>query len=292
MSSKIVAVPTPSQISAINNTLGDLGFMQKAILTDLLKKLPEVLHPDELPEKMMGCIRQGASDEHVLVATNMRIMLVNKPVISFSGKLKVKEVPWEKVTAAEWRSGILVHHLVIHQGRKKWDCEIPGIHGKGRGIEMAAYVESKLPTRSAGAQVKKHQHPKRAKLQAIELMVHNEHIAGSEWKQLPDILQPDEMPEIMANGEYDDRNGLKVSSGENHMGLLVATDRRLVFVHKPPVGRRKVYEFAYGDIAESKFDNGLMMGALTIQVNGRNEIFRAPNSQIEQAARYVERKIG
>ena len=287
-----MATPTPAQISAINDTLHDLGFMQKTILTDLLKKLPDVLHPDELPEKVLGGIRQGASDEHLLVATNMRIMLVHKPFLSFSGKLKVKEAPWEQVTAVEWRSGILVHHLVIRQGRKKWDCEIPGINGKGRGIEMSEHLESKLPPSSPDTQGKNPQDHKGAKLQAIERMVHHDHIPGSEWKHLPNILQRDEMPELMAYGQYDDRNGLKVTSGENHSGLLATTDRRLVFVAKNPLGRHKVYEFTYGDIEHTEWSRGLMMGALTIRVNGRNEIFRAPNSQIKQITRSLERKVG
>ncbi len=287
-----MATPTPAQISAINDTLDGLGFMQKAILTDLLKKLPDVLQPNELPEKMLGGIRQGASDEHLLIATNLRIMLVHKPLISSSGKLKVKEAAWTQVTGVEWRSGLLVHHLIVHQGRKKWDCEIPGINGKGRGIEMAEYLETKIPVPSDSKQTKAPRDPKTGKLQAIERMIHHEHIQGSEWKHLPDILQQDEMPELLAHGEYDDRNGLKVSSVENNIGLLAATDRRLVFVSKPPIGRRKVYEFAYEDIAEAKVSKGLMMGALAIRVNGRTEMFRAPNPQVEQVARHLEGKIG
>ena len=287
-----MATPTPAQITAINDTLAGLGFMQKAILTDLVKKLPDVLQPDELPEKMLGGIRQGASDEHLLIVTNLRILLVHKPPISFSGKLKMKEAAWTQVTGVEWRSGLLVHHLIVHQGRKKWDCEIPGINGKGRGIEMAEYLETKIPSPSDSKQTKSLRDPKMNKLQTIERMVHHEHIPGSEWKQLPDILQQEEMPELLAHGEYDDRNGLKVSSVENKIGLLAATDRRLVFVSKPPIGRRKVYEFAYKDIAEAKLNKGLMMGALTIRINGRTEIFRAPNPQVEQVARHLEGKVG
>ena len=287
-----MATPTPAQISAINDTLDGLGFMQKTILTDLLKVIPDVLQPDELPERMLGGIRQGASDEHLLIATHLRIMLVHKRLISFSGKLQVKEAAWAQVTGIEWRSGLLVHHLVIHQGRKKWDCEIPGINGKGRGIEMAEFLETKIPVPSHGKQTKAPQNPKVSKLQAIERMVHHEHIPGSEWKHLPDILEQDEMPELLAHGEYDDRNGLKASSVENNTGLLAATDRRLVFVSKPPIGRRKVYEFAYEDIEEAKLNKGLMMGALDIRINGRTEIFRAPNSQVEQVARLLDGRVG
>ena len=287
-----MATPTPAQITAINDTVAGLGFMQKAILTDLVKKLPDVLQPDELPEKMLGGIRQGASDEHLLIATNLRILLVHKPLISFSGTLKMKEAAWTQVTGVDWRSGLLVHHLIIHQGRKKWDCEIPGINGKGRGIEMAEFLETKIPSPSDSKQTKSPRDHKANKLQMIERMVHHEHIPGSEWKQLPDILQPEEVPELLAHGEYDDRNGLKVSSVENKLGLLAATDRRLVFVSKPPIGRRKVYEFAYKDIAEAQLSKGLMMGALTIRINGRTEIFRAPNPQVEQVARHLEGNIG
>ena len=148
----------------------------------------------------------------------------------------MKEAAWTQVTGVEWRSGLLVHHLIVHQGRKKWDCEIPGINGKGRGIEMAEYLETKIPVPSDSKQTKAPRDPKTGKLQAIERMIHHEHIPGSEWKHLPDILQQDEMP-----------------------GLLAATDRRLVFVSKPPIGRRKVYEFAYEDIAEAKLSKGFRL---------------------------------
>ena len=78
-----MTTPTPAQIAAINQTLNDLGFMQKGLLANLLKQFPDVLQPDELPEKMLGGIRQGPSDDHLLVATNLRIMLAHKPMLSY-----------------------------------------------------------------------------------------------------------------------------------------------------------------------------------------------------------------
>ena len=110
-------------------------------------------------------------------------------------------------------------------------------------------------------------------------------------KQLPDVLDGDEMPERLLYGEYDDRNGLQVASGENHIGLLAATGRRLVFVSKLPIGRRKVYEFDYDDIEQTEWTKGLMIGALTVRANGRSEIFRAPNTEVEKFALYLEDRV-
>ena len=279
---------TQAQTQAINRALDSLGFMQKAILTDLIKKLPDALVPDELPEKMMGGIRQGMSDDHLLVATNLRLMLVNKPSISFSGKLKVKEAAWDTITAVEWKSGLLAHHLVIRMGRKKWDCEIPGIHGKGKGIEMSEFLETKL---HPSPQVSRDADPRVGKYQAIERMVYHESIPGSAWKKLPSILGSKEMPEILADCEYDDRNGLKVASGENKDGLLTVTDRRLLFVANSLIGQGKVWEFAFEDMGKVESSKGLMRGAVSIDINGRTEIFRTWNAKAEQIAQYLTARI-
>ena len=289
--SSVARAPTPQQIEATNDAISGLNFIQKGLLTNLLKQLPDLLQADELPERMLGVTR-GANDDHLLVATNLRIMLVHKPMLSFSGQLKVQDAPWEQVTSIEWRPGMLRHHIIVRMGRKKWDCEIPGIHGKGHAVEMTEHVEAKITAKPDSPRGSLPQDPKNAKLQAIERMVHHLSLPGSEWKQLPNILDRDEMPERLLHGEYDNRNGLKVASGENHIGLLVATDHRLLFVSKPPLGRRKVYEFAYNGIEQVEYAKGLMMGALTVHAHGRAEIFRAPNSVVEGFAKYIQERTG
>ena len=49
-------------------------------------------------------------------------------------------------------------------------------------------------------------------------------------------------------GSYDDRHGLRVSETTNRTGLLVATDRRFIFVDKQ-IGSLKVDDLPYGKIS-------------------------------------------
>ena len=132
---------------------------------------------------------------------------------------------------------------------------------------------------------------KTAKAHAIEDMVRDLPLAGSEWKQLPDVLAQDEMPEQFLGAEYDDRNGLKVSSGENQIGLLAATDRRLIFIKKPPLLRRKVTEFPYDSIERVEFKKGLFRSQITVFASGREEIFKGFGSEVKEMAEYIEDKI-
>ena len=66
------------------------------------------------------------------------------------------------------------------------------------------------------------QDTKTAKAYAIEDMVRSMPFppTGSEWKQLSDVLEEDEMLEWFLSAEYDDRLGVNVTSGQNRVGML------------------------------------------------------------------------
>ena len=136
---------------------------------------------------------------------------------------------------------------------------------------------------------------KTAKANAIEDMVRRMPIPpiGSEWKQLSEVLEEDEMPERFLSAEYDDRHGVKVSSGQNRMGMLVATDRRLVFVYKPPLLRPLVNEFPYDTIDGVAYSKGLIRGEVKVSANGLEEIFKAfGGSDAVAFAEYLGEKLG
>lgn len=105
-------------------------------------------------------------------------------------------------------------------------------------------------------------------------------LGGREIKELPKILWEGENVEAIVQGMY--RNGL---------GILVATDRRLVFVDKGVVGV-KVEDFPYDKISSIQYETGMLMGGITIFASGnRSEIDKVPKDRVRPFAEYVRAKI-
>ena len=81
--------------------------------------------------------------------------------------------------------------------------------------------------------------------------------ARKEIHELPDILSADEKIVSLVEG----RN--KVN---NHHIILVATDRRLIFVDKEFLYGLKVEDFSYSKISSIQYDTGVMLASIDIQV--------------------------
>lgn len=82
-----------------------------------------------------------------------------------------------------------------------------------------------------------------------------------EIKELPNVLWGDEVVENIIQGTYNNGNG-----------ILVATNRRLVFVDKGLIYGLKVEDFAYDKISSIQYETGLLMGKLTIFTSGNKAI--------------------
>ena len=108
---------------------------------------------------------------------------------------------------------------------------------------------------------------------------------------MPDVLEPDEMPEHFLSVEYDDRHGLQVSAAKNQLGLLLGTDSQLVFIHKRLGAKREVHRFSYSMIDHVECSKGLLMGELKVYANGLEEIFKADRWAVESFAQYLSEKI-
>ena len=101
-----------------------------------------------------------------------------------------------------------------------------------------------------------------------------------EIKQLPDILGEDESVRRLVQGMYEDR-----------VGLLVATERRLVFVSKGWFSLT-VEDFPYGRISSTQYETGLLLGKLRIHASGnRSEITHVDKTQVRRFAEFVRAKI-
>lgn len=86
-------------------------------------------------------------------------------------------------------------------------------------------------------------------------------LTRKEIKELPNILWDDEEVENLLIGTYNAGNG-----------VLVATNRRLVFVDKGFLYGLKVEDFPYEKISSIQYETGLLLGKLTIFTSGNKAI--------------------
>ncbi len=103
-----------------------------------------------------------------------------------------------------------------------------------------------------------------------------------EIKELPSVLWEDEKLEKMVQGLY--------GKGQ---GILVATNKRLIFLDKGMVGNLRMEDFAYDKITSVQFDTGMIMGKITLYVAGNKaEISQIEKKQVRTFCDYVRAKIG
>ena len=101
-------------------------------------------------------------------------------------------------------------------------------------------------------------------------------------KEIPAILQSEEVVERLTLGHY---------AGAN--GLLVATDQRLFFISKGISGAATVHEFNYVDIGSVEVaTRGWSLRALTIYVAGAKQEFQVAQDTSQSIAEHVQAKIG
>lgn len=82
--------------------------------------------------------------------------------------------------------------------------------------------------------------------------------ARKEIRELPDILSVDEKIVYLVEG----RNKIN-----QHHIILVATDRRLIFVDKEFMYGLKVEDFSYGKISSIQYETALMLASIDVHVS-------------------------
>ncbi len=78
-------------------------------------------------------------------------------------------------------------------------------------------------------------------------------------KALPDIINADEKFLNLIPGIYRDRNG-----------ILVLTDKRMIFIHKKLIGGATVESFQLNKIDSIQYNTGLLWGDISIATAGNN----------------------
>ena len=92
-----------------------------------------------------------------------------------------------------------------------------------------------------------------------------------EIKELPKILWEDELPEQLVTGYYNDKTG-----------LLVAMDRRIIFLDKGFLGQLKVEDFWYEKISSMESTRGIVWGSITIYSSGNKAVIdKVPKKEID-----------
>ena len=106
-------------------------------------------------------------------------------------------------------------------------------------------------------------------------------LAFKEIKELPKILWEDESVEQLIQGMYN-----------NGTGLLVATNKRLIFVDKGLMFGIKVEDFPYDKITSLQYETGMLMGEITIFASGNKaEIKYLEKARTRVFAEFVRARV-
>ena len=99
---------------------------------------------------------------------------------------------------------------------------------------------------------------------------------GKEIKELPNILWEDEVVEALIGGKYN-----------NARGVLVASNKRLLFIDKGLMWGLKVEDFPYDKISSIQYSKGLLLGKITIFTYGNNATIE--NTDKQYCAEFCEK---
>ncbi len=102
-----------------------------------------------------------------------------------------------------------------------------------------------------------------------------------EINELPNILWEDEVVEKIVQGSY-----------AKGIGVLVATNKRLIFVDKGLMGKIRVEDFAYDKISSIQYSTGIVFGKITIFTSGNKaDIENVEKQQARGFSEYVRARI-
>jgi hypothetical protein len=129
-------------------------------------------------------------------------------------------------------------------------------------LAMASQKASQIgqmPPKAAKSNVEYEARLKEIKDQITRIGNNSLSMCKKEIMELPKILQADEVIEQIVSGSY-----------EGGHGVLVATNKRLVFVDKGTLWGCKVEDFPYDKINSIQYDTGMLMGTIKIHASGNH----------------------
>ena len=248
-----------------------------------LAGLPEAIAEDRF--LAISVCKMGGSVKGLLVVTSRRMVFINVPWMSKSVRESWKS-SWDEVESVEHSDGKLTINKMRGFVKKQYftvrsEDHIQRLLGIIR--EFAPILEKQGSVQEEGDEseevvvsdtgVDKPKAPatdtvngKSEKEFAIEKSIQKLSILDTrclskgEIKELPAILWEDELPSAMVSGRY-----------HNGYGVLVATDRRLIFIDKGLVGLT-IEDFYFEDISSVETHEGWLTGHIRIFARGNKEI--------------------
>ena len=231
----------------------------------LVNYLPNLLGDGELMGITLAKVSMAGTG--LLVASDSHMWYIVK---SFGKASKNWEADLSKIEVAHWSAGKLI---LNKQGAfsRNLECELIGEKPPDPFLQTLAHLTPL--TRSApgsarlSSDVEWHDAASvpQDKAVAIDKSLKNlsvfeaNALSKGEIKELPNILWEDELPIGVISGTYHNGNG-----------ILVATDRRLIFIDKGLIGLT-VEDIYFEDISSIESHQGWLMGSLTIYARGNKE---------------------
>ena len=232
-----------------------------------LVNLPKILNDGELPAMLMAC--SVDSDIGLLLGTNERIIHIHfikgGRQISWKHMLSYAELTSVEVSDsgdAIKFSGV-AHELRVNNATGSLTSAFADFVREKAASFIAAATEAAERSLAAATEAAERSLAKaKAVIEALRASG-AETAMFSKWEvqALPDLLDDGELPERVVGGKY---NG--------GIGILVATDRRLLFVDKGSFGSLQVEDFPYPTIQSVRSTAGAMFGSITIKSAGSSAL--------------------
>ena len=226
-----------------------------------IDELPDILGEDEIVERLItGIYRTGHG---VLAATNRRLIFIHKGLF---GNLNIEDFTYDKITTIESSTGHSLGEMTLYASGNRET--IKGVY-KDTCQDFATHLRNKLDGPSEQSTAPSTMNDETAKGTAIARVteriptVDRQFLAKREINELPNILWEDEIVERLITGIYDEG-----------LGVLAATNRRLIFIDKGLFGKLKIEDFTYDKISTIESSTGIVSGELTVYASGNRETIK------------------
>jgi hypothetical protein len=261
-------------LEEIKTQIQNIDGLSKFLRKKEIKELPNILWDNENVENLIDGIIDNLRGG-ILVATNKRLIFIDKELLY---GLNVKDFPYDIVNSIQYTTGLIFGKLTIIVSGNKTIIENVD---KQRFQIFSDFVKNKI----SSSQKETVQEPK-SKLEQITTQIQNidglsKYLEKKEIKELPNILLDNENVENLINGTYNDSNG-----------ILVATNKRLIFINKGFLHGLNVTDFPYDIVSSIQYTTGLLFGKLTIFASGNKVVIENVDKQrVQIFSDFVKNKI-